>query len=1104
MATLLKCAHNTTLSKGLMWLCAILGLLFCSACSNYSDRQAVDKQNDFSYAYHYRSLDTTAIYARQAAIASRQCGYADGWAEALNNIAFVSIVRMNYDEAQTALDSIPTITDNQLELLVGYVQQMRLCQRRSRNREFYDYSERAREALQRISEESDMLNERQQQRLLYAESELAIVTSTYYYYVGLEQKGIEALNNMPDNIEQDTAQFLNYLYNIGAGGIIVDGTVEEIRQQEFDCLLRCFQLARQYNYPFFAANALEGLAEHLMEADGRAQLIENNAPGMKLINPEAVSEELLPVWLADNSLATFREYGDVYQIAGAYRTLASCYRAMGDYESALFNLELSLSDSLIHQAPDLVASIREQLSVAYAAINDKANSDDNRNLYLDLQEQTRQDRQLEARADQLKRAVSQLNWMLVAVVAAIALLVFFLWLFNRLNLRNQQQKSTLDDLLDERTEQLAVSRLHQEEAERTNLDQRAKISLVVSILPFIDRMIHEVQRLDATPGTNDTARLDYIREITEQINAYNDVLTHWIQLRQGELSLHIESFALQPLFDIVEHGRQGFLSKNIDFSVEPTEATVKADRTLTLFMLNTLADNARKFTPSGGKVNIAATETTDYVEIAVSDTGIGMTEEQLASVMRGERVVSQKASSSQQQASHGFGLLNCKGIIEKYRKLSQIFAVCTFQAESREGQGSRFSFRLPKGKVMGLIGLIGHIGLTGLTGLISLIGLTTPAQAQLTTPQAKASIYADSAYFSNVNGNYQRTLSFADSCIKYMNQHYSTLCPNGQQLMLATDDGAAMASELTWLHDSLSVNFNIVLDVRNESAVAALALHEWQLYNYNNRIYIQLFKELSADTTLGDYCRTMQQSQTNRTIAVVLLILLALAIPPAYYMLYYRHRLFRRFLHEQQQHDQLEALDDELHRTDLEQQNLHVANAILDNCLSTLKHETMYYPSRIRQLADHSDTQSLAEVTAYYRELYGLLSLQAMRQVERTKLRLKELDGQILGDEVLIRYLFDILKKQAGQKHIEKTITPKDDKYVEVCMPMAGLHLSPAEARQLFTPDMGHIPYLLCRQIVRDHGEATNRRACSIAAEVSANGETLIRIVLPRVKRMRE
>lgn len=46
---------------------------------------------------------------------------------------------------------------------------------------------------------------------------------------------------------------------------------------------------------------------------------------------------------------------------------------------------------------------------------------------------------------------------------------------------------------------------------------------------------------------------------------------------------------------------------------------------------------------------------------------------------------------------HGFGLMNCKGIIDKYRKTSQIFNVCGIFAESEIGKGSRFYFRLPYG-----------------------------------------------------------------------------------------------------------------------------------------------------------------------------------------------------------------------------------------------------------------------------------------------------------------------------------------------------------------------------------------------------------------------
>jgi hypothetical protein len=163
----------------------------------------------------------------------------------------------------------------------------------------------------------------------------------------------------------------------------------------------------------------------------------------------------------------------------------------------------------------------------------------------------------------------------------------------------------------------------------------------------------------------------------------------------------------------------------------------------------------------------------------------------------------------------------------------------------------------------------------------------------------------------------------------------------------------------------------------------------------------------------------------------------------------------------------------------------------------------MYYPSRIRQLLDVGDTISLSEVTSYYRELYGVLSLQAMRQIERTHLHLRPIEKDsvtILGDENLIRYLFEILRKRSGSKKPDIRYRQIDEYYVEVRFAMPALCLTEQQATDLFNPSREHIPYLLCRQIVRDHGEATNRRGCGIRAEIIDNS-TVIIIILPAAKK---
>ena len=999
-----------------MWLRLALNTLFAllilSACSS-PDRQAMDRLNTLSYAYHYRNIDSVEHYASAA----------KETAEGLNNLAFVRIVRMDYKAAEDYLNQIPEMTDNQLELLVCYVQQMRLCQRRSRNKDFHDFRERAITCMRRIDEERDKLNERQQRRLCYAETEFAIVNSTYYYYVGLERQSIEALKQLNlHELRRDTAQYLNYLYNVGAGGILTEGSPTQIHAEEIDYLHRCLSIAQRYHYIYFEAQAKEALAEH-----------END------------------IKLAEEALDLFKKYGDIYQIAGAYRTLASCYHALDDNEQALVYLSKALEDERINQAPDLVASIREQLSVAYAAVNDKQQSDYNRNIYIDLQEQTRQDRELEARAETLDKSERQLNWMILAVLVAIILLLFLLWLFNHLNQR-QQEDHALDDLLEQKNEEVAEARLRVSNNERRHLEQRAKVSLVMSIMPLIDRILYTIDHY-----SKDDSQLDYIRELTDNINQQNDLLTRWIQLRQGELSLHIESFQLQELFDIIARSKTSFEMKGVELKVEPVDVVVKADRVLTLFMLNTLADNARKFTERGGSVSVSANVGNEYVEISVKDTGCGMSEEALAHVF--EHKITEKESRS-----HGFGLMNCKGIIEKYHKMSQLFNVCMLSAESEEGRGSRFFFRLPKG-IQRIIML--------LTILSPLTSHLLPLKAQ--TPIEQAHIYADSAYFCNVNGNYDRTLQFADSCYKYLNLQYTTLHPNSQLLMQPQGNNTQTPAEIQWYHDSVDINYQVILDIRNESAIAALSLHQWSLYSYNNKVYTQLFKEMSADNTLADYCRTMQQSQINKRIAMILLLVLLLMIMPAYYMLYYRHRLNERFKRERMQLDNIEMADDELHRSELEAANLHVANNVLDNCLSALKHETMYYPDRIRQLVDNGDVNALGEVTQYYRQLYGILSEQAMRQVEQVRLHVHPMafhGQQVIGDENLLHYLFEIIKPSEIQADV------KDEQYVTYTLKGA------------FKSD---IDRLLCRQIVRDHGEATHRRGCGITVE-----ENEITITLPR------
>ena len=411
----------------------------------------------------------------------------------------------------------------------------------------------------------------------------------------------------------------------------------------------------------------------------------------------------------------------------------------------------------------------------------------------------------------------------------------------------------------------------------------------------------------------------------------------------------------------------------------------------------------------------------------------------------------------------------------------------------------------------------------------------------------QAASFADSAYFSNLRRDYTMTLAYADSCRQCLNRYYRLAHPKAVDTLRYVGTEVVPA-EINWFRQQVKMDYNIILDMRNETAVADLALHQWVAYHYNNRAYTQLFKETSADNSLDEYVHVMQQSENSKNVAVVLLIMLLISIFPAYYFLYYRYQLYYRLAVErvgkinvvlsadlpieeklcaidrlwnkgnfllktpdprlnevvdrirvalkssmasgQQKRIALELAHDELHRIEYESQQLHVSNNVLDNCLSTLKHETMYYPSRIKQLVDAEEKNlaSISEVARYYKQLYAVLSRQAMLQIEKNLKVTPE----------LIKYLLLLLKKISHETDMHCRMVDKNTSYIVVEAELPMLQLSADERALLFTPSSVNIEYMVCRQIVREIGDATNLRACGIQARQRVGGGTLVEITLPR------
>jgi signal transduction histidine kinase/ligand-binding sensor domain-containing protein len=183
-------------------------------------------------------------------------------------------------------------------------------------------------------------------------------------------------------------------------------------------------------------------------------------------------------------------------------------------------------------------------------------------------------------------------------------------------------------------------------------------------------------------------------EYTEMINTSAkqtlrllENLLEWANAQRGKLSFTPVLISLSELvkdeFIMVEDMAIG---KNIELKSYITDAmTIVADKNMIRTILRNLITNAIKFTQKNGHVFVNAITCNNHVEIAVTDTGIGMPKETMAKLFRIDANLSTRGTEDEKGT--GLGLFLCKEFVEKHG--GKIWV------ESEEGKGSTFKFILP-------------------------------------------------------------------------------------------------------------------------------------------------------------------------------------------------------------------------------------------------------------------------------------------------------------------------------------------------------------------------------------------------------------------------
>jgi signal transduction histidine kinase/CheY-like chemotaxis protein len=204
--------------------------------------------------------------------------------------------------------------------------------------------------------------------------------------------------------------------------------------------------------------------------------------------------------------------------------------------------------------------------------------------------------------------------------------------------------------------------------------------------------VNEMLREDAEALKQDTEPLDRVLGAARHLLALINDILDLSEIEAGRMELQLESFALPPLIDGVIKTIEPLAAKNgnhVTVHCDASIGTLHADQMRLRQALLNLLSNANKFTEHGTitiDVRQGQEDGSDWVSIAVTDTGIGMTAEQLGKLF--QEFSQAEASTTRKYGGTGLGLAISK-------RFCQMMGG-DITVESKPGKGSTFTIRLPR------------------------------------------------------------------------------------------------------------------------------------------------------------------------------------------------------------------------------------------------------------------------------------------------------------------------------------------------------------------------------------------------------------------------
>lgn len=253
-------------------------------------------------------------------------------------------------------------------------------------------------------------------------------------------------------------------------------------------------------------------------------------------------------------------------------------------------------------------------------------------------------------------------------------------LASAMNVMSQEISRLVEGLTEEKNKLRRVMEERQKMLSDISHDLRTPVT---SIKGFAEALTDVI-------NTEDDRRraIGIIRDEAERLSRLVEDLFFLVRLESGELPFPMSRSDLAKVvrdtvarMEPVARERQVVIS--VDTPTSPVAATICEDRLVEA--LCNLIDNAAKYSPPGGEVQVSLSVSDGNAHISVSDQGPGIPPEDLPHIF--ERFYRGDKSRSGRKPGAGLGLSIARFIVEKHGG--------TLDVESRVGHGSTFTITLP-------------------------------------------------------------------------------------------------------------------------------------------------------------------------------------------------------------------------------------------------------------------------------------------------------------------------------------------------------------------------------------------------------------------------